>query len=103
MPESIINGRSGNADFTINGTSKKASLTEHEFQSNVDQLNTTTFATEAAPTFESDVEIARFRFAGFLTKGTVGAGVIFPLPQGATISQQFDTGCTVTGTGNLTQ
>lgn len=103
MAETIINGRSGNANFSINGVAYAARLTEHEFQSNIDQLNTTTFATETAPTFEADVEIARFRIAGFLTKGTAGAGLLFPLPQGATIVQTFDTGCTISGSGNFSQ
>lgn len=103
MARQVIGGRDGLANFSIDAVEYECILTEHEFETTTDQVESTTFCTETAPEFEEGETRHVFRIAGLLVKGIAGAGPLLPLPQGAAIVQTFSTGCTLTYDGNFTR
>lgn len=103
MALTTINGQDGTADFSINGSSYACVLTEHELESNVDQIDSTTFCTETATVYEPGATVNRVRLAGLLKKGSAIAGPMLPLPQNAAIVQTFSAGCTLSYNMNFTR
>ncbi len=103
MALSKINGQDGTAAVSIAAAVYTCILSEWEFDSNVDQIDSTTFCTEADGDFEAGRTTSRFSLAGYLTKGTAVAGPILPPPQNVAIVLTASTGCTLTFTGNFSR
>lgn len=92
-------------DIMINSQSYKQFFSSARVRGNLPQLDATVFANESVGDFIAGIERLTLDFGGVVKKGVAGAGPLLPLSnyQGKTFSVQYDTGCTITGTLNLSE
>lgn len=99
-----INGRDGQADFTISGISLKALLNELECESNVELLDSSVFSIEGVPTQDPGMERIFFRLSGLMKKGDSTTDQLFvPAPQNVPLVFTFSTGCYISFTANFSR
>lgn len=104
-PQTVINGRDGTADWTIEAVSWRCILNEFEIESIAEMLLADVFCNEGTADQEPGREQLRFRISGILGKDhTVYAdGPLIPLPQDVAIVATYSTGCTITFDANFTR
>lgn len=108
MAERFMSPRIAGVDFKIGTQSYKTVLTEQEFESNVGQIDVTTFNDEPESVYEEGQTVHSFRFAGLLKDSSVAADPIMPASnQGVSVTQQFGgsgtSANTFTFTGNFSR
>ena len=103
MAETVINGKDGTADFTINYVSYKTVLDMFRVREIIEMTVADVFAIEGVSDQEPGRSHIEFEIAGLGKKGASWDGPLIPAPQGVNVKMTFSSGCFLVINANFTE